>query len=809
MFKRITNYSRTVLFVGLFFIARSSFDTAQAQTEPGPTIMTHHETIPNPVYNSGFRVATTCQSSTQPCYWDDPNTWQMQTVPDQNTLVIIDGNVQIRDQSAVAQSVGVYPGGELSFAPYADTRLKTADLLVLDGGTLQIGTMADPIGGLYLAELIFRDLPFDAVDSSQHLRGLLAIDGVVRMFGHALDDVFLRTAIEPEQGDSEITMAQSVLDAGWRMGHSVVLPTSQQCERQSGTCPDESENRVITAISADGLTITLNEPLQFDHPGARDHAGVLDFTPHVINKSRNVVLRSENPDGVRGHLLFHGRADVDMRYAEIRSLGRTDIRDLGPTNQKGRYPVHAHHLIGPETAQTTGYQFAFIGNVIDFGQENDDQDRKWGISIHGSHYGLIEQNIVDYASGAAIVTESGSETGNMFRENFVVRVIGGNGARTEDRDPSDNSKSGRAGTGYWFNGGGSNYYEKNVVAAIIECVYCYGFKFDNVRNGDLLFPTVQGADPHIGGGYLVSFDTVGINHFKYNEAYAVPNGLTVWWACTYGEWPTDNCNSRIDSFHLWHHHRWGYHGYPSNNITLADFVIRGDPTVLANRYEAVMGIHFSDYFHRNLLIENADVQNVRTAINMSSHRDERGATGSDVGVSVIKDSYLVAPKGVRVWAPASVNGADDLAPQTTILRNVRFDIPINVDLSGQEQAYIIMEDTSNILNDDKTNYELRNDLWVYNYNGAPGEDGDNLYIIPTYHGTTRCDDTIGICDSEMTAGFDYIDKGHVYPLRDAGVPTAVTLQSSQTSEQHTALLLLALAVSFIPLCYWVYSAWKR
>ena len=102
----------------------------------------------------------------------------------------------------------------------------------------------------------------------------------------------------------------------------------------------------MTAISSDGRTLTLSAPLSFDHPGARDAMGDLDFLPHVVNKGRNVVFRSEDPDGVRGHVLLHGRALVDIRYASIQSFGRTDIRNLGSTNEKGRYPLHAHHLIG-------------------------------------------------------------------------------------------------------------------------------------------------------------------------------------------------------------------------------------------------------------------------------------------------------------------------------------------------------------------------------------------------------------------------------------------------------------------------------
>jgi len=327
------------------------------------------KSIPNPVYDSNFRVAQNCNSAAQTCNWNNPDTWQTGTVPGPDSRVIIDGYVQIQNQEAVARSVGIYPGGKLRFSINANTQLSTADLMVLKGGVLQIGTQNAPVSSDYRAEIIFRDLPFDGNDTKQHLRGLLAI--------------------EPDAGDIDISLAQSATEAGWRIGDSVIVPTSAQCADASDSCPDQTEDLTIAAISADGLKLTFDQALQFDHPGARSLAGTLDFTPHVINKNRNVVFRSENPDGVRGHILFHGRSDIDMRYADVSALGRTDIRNLGAANQKGRYPIHAHHLIGPTTPQANDYQFTLVGNVVDFGEQNRAQDRKWGIAIHGSHYGLI------------------------------------------------------------------------------------------------------------------------------------------------------------------------------------------------------------------------------------------------------------------------------------------------------------------------------------------------------------------------------------------------------------------------------------
>ena len=74
------------------------------------------------------------------------------------------------------------------------------------------------------------------------------------------------------------------------------------------------------------------------------------------------MVRSENPNGVRGHMIFMARADVDLRYVEVREMGRTRMGVLDSTefdaqgkvtnfgtNQIGRYAIHFHHDFGPTT----------------------------------------------------------------------------------------------------------------------------------------------------------------------------------------------------------------------------------------------------------------------------------------------------------------------------------------------------------------------------------------------------------------------------------------------------------------------------
>lgn len=755
-----------------------------AQSDPGPTVVTHHETIPNPVFGSLWRVADECKAVQTPCAWEADSTWTTGTRPDSDSRVIIDGFVQINSESALAYAVGIYPGGELRFNSAANTQLHSGDIVVFAGGVLTIGDVVQPVGDDYTAQVSLRDLPFENNDPKQHLRGIVVVDGAFSMHGRALSETFVRIATEPRQGDMTIHLTTSALAAGWRVGDEVVLPKSSQCPiaTTQGTCPDETEDHTIAAIAADGLSLTLAEPLHFDHPGARDNQGQLDFLPHLLNKSRNVIIRSENPNGVRGHILLHGRSVVDLRYARLQDLGRTDIRNLGDENQKGRYPLHAHHLIGPVTTPTNGYQYTLVGNVIDFGSENRVQNRKWGISLHNSHFGLVAQNIVDYASGAGFVTEDGTETGNHILRNFVVRVIGGNNEPREDRDPSDNTKLGRAGVAYWFNGGGSNQIVENIAAAVAECTSCYGFKIDNVYNGDLMLPAGRGADPQHGGGVLTSSYTIGLTDFVRNEAYAVPNGLTIWWVCTDYETPIDSCSSTVQEFRVWHNHRWGYFAYETNQMTLDRFTQRGDASLLTNPYESLIGLYLVDYFQRRTVIRNADIQGAATAIEAPVHRDVRGSAGPEVGITVVEDSLLIAGTGIYITSPSTTNGSDDLAPQTTIIRNVQFDHPatrpgVNIAITGDGASSA----TSN-------NQELRNDLRIINYNRAPGQSGDNLYVVPTYQEVSRCDAALGDCTTDLSATYPAITGGRIYALTTGAVPTPLPIPSPTAAQTPSPVL---------------------
>ena len=129
---------------------------------------------------------------------------------------------------------------------------------------------------------------------------------------------------------------------------------------------------------------------------------------------------------------------MDIRYVLFKDLGRTTYLPLNTTtNHIGRYPIHMHHLSGPLPTPANGYQFTLLGNAVDGGSV--ETKFKWGIAVHGSHYGLIQDNVVYNYNGAAIATEDGSESFNVFDHNFALRGMG---------EPNDSVVRGADGDGH-------------------------------------------------------------------------------------------------------------------------------------------------------------------------------------------------------------------------------------------------------------------------------------------------------------------------------------------------------------------------
>jgi G8 domain-containing protein len=545
-------------------------------------IHTPNDHVPNFAASPSIRSVTSGS-------WSSPATWSPARVPGPADIVSISHTVRF-DGNGDASIIGIDSGGTLRFSTTQSTWLRVGTLMVLPGGSLEVGTEASPVEPEVTAQIVIADRALDAVtDPDQFGTGLIVVDGTVTLRGALKQPTFARVSTEPRAGQTTVTFDVPMI--GWRAGDRLFLPDTRQVPADHWF--DENfalqiEERTIQSVDASGRSVTLSAPLSFDHRGARDADGTpsvvtgnVRLLPHVGNLTRNVIIRSENPFGTRGHAMFTHRSRVSIQYAQFQDLGRTRAEPLDArTNHIGRYPLHIHHLWGPSNPSNTGYQFQIVGNAI-----ND--SRKWPIAVHGSHYGLIKQNVVfggSQLTGAGIAVEDGTETENLFEENFVANIRGSINPRQSGPSTADGTTPGSAAECFWA-AGFNNRFINNVAAScrnpVQQIVSGPGWKFIvpaapyTARN-----PRFRGADMSDATQTVtVTPQHQAILEFRGNEVYGLAaDGLTAWELGTdgYAIMPATMPVSLIKDFRVWHTYEGAVYNYPAHRMSVEGLVYRVD-----------------------------------------------------------------------------------------------------------------------------------------------------------------------------------------------------------------------------------------
>ena len=700
-------------------------------------IHTPHDHVPD------FAAAPTIRSAASGG-WSSPSTWSPARLPAPGDIVSIGHAVTYDSTSGDAAVIGIAAGGVLRFSVSQSTVLRVGTLVVLPNGTLEMGTAAAPVAASVSAQIVIKNVALDAAaDPDQFGTGLLAIDGRVTLHGAVKTPTFVRTAVEPRAGQSTVTLSRAV--AGWLVGDRIFLPDTRQVPADHWFNPNyalQLEEKTIQAISSDGRVLTLSTPLAFDHRGARDADGTptvvsggISLLPHVGNLTRNVIIRSENPAGTRGHTLFTHRSTVAIQYAQFQDLGRTRATPLQATsNHIGRYPLHIHHLLGPVNASNTGYQFTILGNAI-----ND--SLKWPIAVHGSHFGLVKQNVVyggSQLTGAGIAVEDGTETENLFEENFVANIRGSINPRESGPSTADGTTPGSAAECFWSNGF-NNRFVGNVASScrnpVQQIVSGPGWKFivpaapytaqnPRFRGADMADPTQTVA---------VTPQHQPILEFRGNEVYGLAaDGLTAWELGTdgYSIMPPGMGQSVIKDFRVWHTYEGAIYNYPSHRMTVDGLVYRVDPAATLYWPSAYQ---CGDYRNVDVTIRNGSIHAGGIF----------GGCTDPLGVYRVTNVDAITRDHAFSFAtPATPGTGADRPPSgvTMVLRNNRIRAWPGRSLQTIEMHHDTSQGNSQV-ND-------RYDIFVYDYQGQAGNNfrvyfhqqgAQNLYggLAPCTNTTAR------------------------------------------------------------------------
>lgn len=446
--------------------------------------------------------------------WSDAATWNLKRIPQAGDRVLVAPNTSVTYDARSEQVIRlIQVVGTLRFAHDRDTELNVGLLTVqhteacseqgfacefegADAGpktpdsdwpTLLIGTPEQPIPAEHTARIRLHHLPGMSPDDAP---AIACCSGRMEIHGAALQRCWTKLAVDVKPGDKTLTLAEAV--PGWKQGDEIIVTGSDRTGYGSyrpGPDQDQepqTERRSITAVN--GTTITLDQPLQNPHRGAGE------FRSEVANLSRNVIVESADPAGVRGHTVYHRFSRGGISYAQFSHLGKEGVL--------GRYPIH-YHLVG-DTMRGS----AVVGASI------VDSHNRW-VTIHGTHY-LVVRDCVGYQSvGHGFFMEDGTEVFNLLDRNLGVHAYDGKRLPKQVL-PFDTNE----GAAFWW-ANGLNTLTNNVGVESDQ----YGFRYDmqNRSNFDSNLPVRQPD----GSEQVVDVRTLPIWRFENNEAHGNFAGMVV------------------------------------------------------------------------------------------------------------------------------------------------------------------------------------------------------------------------------------------------------------------------------------------
>ena len=442
--------------------------------------------------------------------WSDPGTWEPAHVPANGERVLVSGQTTVKynaESDAIIRLLQV--AGTLSFARDRNTTLNVGILkvqnsercsengfrcdfhAVTDDGepsaapgsalpALEVGTADAPIPAEFTARI---RLHFFEGMNRDDAPAISACSARMDFHGAPMNHTWVKLGADANARATSVSLGEPV--TGWRVGDTVIVTGSVHGDHQRTYRPGEknasepeTEERTIATI--EGGTLTLDRPL------AHTHFGSGEFRSEVANLSRNVIIESADPGGVRGHTIYHQFSSGGISYARFAHLGKENVL--------GRYPIHFHLV--EDTMRGSGV----VGAAI------VDSHNRW-ITLHGTQY-LLVRDCVGYQSvGHGFFMEDGTEVFNLLDHNLGVQAYRGKRLPKQvlGFDPND-------GAAFWW-ANGRNSLTRNVSCENDE----YGFRYDSQSTGSFDSRlAVRGPDGHEG---RVDIRTLPFYRFEGNEAH--------------------------------------------------------------------------------------------------------------------------------------------------------------------------------------------------------------------------------------------------------------------------------------------------
>ncbi|KAK2830693.1 hypothetical protein Q5P01_018624 [Channa striata] len=407
--------------------------------------------------------------------WSSRFTWGGLSPPETGMFVVITkGQTILLDTSTPVLKMLLIQGGTLVFDE-ADIELQAENILITDGGRLQIGREGAPFQHKAIVTLHGHlrspELPIYGAKT------LAVREGVLDLHGIPVPVTWTHLAMTATSGSITLTLMKAVT---WKVGDKIVIASTGHRHSQA-----ENEVRIIASVSDNGKSLNLTQPLSYTHLGVGvtlPDGSVFEGRAEVGLLTRNIVVRgSENvewndqiqacPDGFDtgefatqtcfqgrfgeevgsdqfgGCIMFH--APVPNQNLAVGRLEYVEVVHAGQAFRLGRYPIHWHLM------EDVNYKSYVRGCAIH-------QTYNRAVTIHNTHRLLVEHNVIYDIMGAAFFIEDGIETRNILQYNLAVFVKQSTSLLNDDVTPAafwisnpdntvrHNAAAGGTHFGFWY-----------------------------------------------------------------------------------------------------------------------------------------------------------------------------------------------------------------------------------------------------------------------------------------------------------------------------------------------------------------------
>jgi hypothetical protein len=182
----------------------------------------------------------------------------------------------------------IIQGGSLIFDDNQDVHLNAEYIIICDGGSLQVGTQANPFTHkatiTMYGTLRSIELPIFGA------KVLALRNGTLDLHGKPVGVTWTYLSATANANSNQIQLKDPI---GWSNGDQIVIATTGD-----NLSVGQSETNYITSISADKKTLTLKTPLKYEHLSiSRTVGGVtVQIRAEVGLLSRNVLFNAVNDD---------------------------------------------------------------------------------------------------------------------------------------------------------------------------------------------------------------------------------------------------------------------------------------------------------------------------------------------------------------------------------------------------------------------------------------------------------------------------------------------------------------------------------